>query len=188
MNSQLALYVHHYEKNNLPTPRPNTSFRQLWVLISKSYQNWKSHLIIVKPETVIKWHRTAFKWFWKRKSQKVGRPRLSEEWISTIKRVHKENPLLSPEKLHEQLALLGLKDIPAPNTIAKYLPDTRESPSRKQIASWRTFLHNHKSDTWAMDFLTVPTLKMDVLYVFIIIQHKTRRIIQFGVTKNPNMD
>ncbi|GEL77111.1 integrase core domain-containing protein [Tenuibacillus multivorans] len=143
-------------------------------------------MTIVKPETVIKWHRTAFKFYWKFKSKQIGRPTTSRETINLIKRVHKENPLLSPEKIHEQLARLGLKHPPAPNTIAKYLPDRRKSPSQKQIQSWKTFLNNHLNDTWSTDFLTIPTLKFDVLYVLVIIQHKTRRIVHYGVTKNPN--
>lgn len=81
---------------------------------------------------------------------------------------------------------MGLENVPAPNTIAKYLPNIRNTPTNKQLDSWKTFIHNHLSETWAMDFVTVPTIKMEILYVFVIIHHKTRKIIQFGVTKNPN--
>ncbi|GAB4074289.1 integrase core domain-containing protein [Barrientosiimonas marina] len=186
LRSQLSLYIHHYEKKQLPTPRPDQAFRQLWVLISKTSSIWRSVLKVVTPKTVIGWHRSAFKIYWKRKSQKPGRPRLSNEWIYEIKKMSKDNSLYSPEKIHEQFSLKGYTDVPAPNTIAKYLPETRKNPTKKQLETWKTFMSNHMDDTWAMDFLTVPTIKFEILYVFVIIHHKTRKIIHFGVTKNPN--
>ena len=185
LRSQLALYKQRYEKQKLPKPTPTPAFRQLWVILSKYLVNWKSHLVLVKPETVIKWHRTAFKLHWRRKSSKTGRPRISQETIKLIKRVHHENPLLSPEKIHEKLQLLGIEKPPAPNTIAKYIPSVRKPPTEKQIQSWKTFLKNHQSVTWATDFFTIPTLTFDVLYVLVIIDHQTRKIISFGVTYNP---
>ena len=185
LRSQLALYKQRYEKQKLSKPTPTPAFRQLWVILSKYLANWKSHLVLVKPETVIKWHRTAFKLYWRRKSSKTGRPRISQETIKLIKKVHHENPLLSPEKIHEKLQLLGIEKPPAPNTIAKYIPSIRKTPTEKQIQSWKTFLKNHQSVTWATDFFTIPTLTFDVLYVLVIIDHQTRKIISFGVTSNP---
>ena len=91
-------------------------FRKLWVLISKCYFGWKDALILVKPETVIGWHKRAFKLYWRRKS-KGGRPKISHTTIALIKRIHKDNPLLSPEKIHERLIMLNIADAPAPNTI-----------------------------------------------------------------------
>ncbi|MGO4890251.1 transposase [Anaerobacillus sp. MEB173] len=188
LRSQLALYIQHYEKQKLPKPTPTPAFRQLWVFLSKHLDNWKSSLVLVKPETVVKWHRTAFKFHWKLKSRKTGRPKISRDTILLIKRVHKENPILSPEKIHEKLRLLGIEKPPAPNTIAKYVPSTRKPPTNKQLQSWKTFLKIHQSDTWATDFFTVPTLTFDVLYVLVIIHHQTREIIHFGVTSNPTAE
>ncbi|WP_456273188.1 transposase [Bacillus sp. AK031] len=105
--------------------------------------------------------------------------------VRLIKRVHKENPLLSPEKIRERLLILGIETPPAPNTIAKYLPSTRKKPSDKQIQSWKTFLKNHQHEIWATDFFTIPTLTFNVLYVLVIIHHQTRKIIHFNVTTNP---
>lgn len=185
LRSQLALYKHRYEKQMLPKPTPTPAFRQLWVILSKYMISWKSHLVVVKPETVIKWHRMAFQLHWRRKSSQKGRPRTSQETIKLITRLHNENPLLSPEKIHEKLKLLGIEKPPAPNTIAKYIPSTRKTPTEKQIQSWKTFLKNHQSVTWATDFFTIPTLTFKVLYVLVIIDHRTRKIISFGVTYNP---
>ncbi|WP_198040314.1 hypothetical protein [Sporosarcina ureae] len=167
LKSQLASYVHRFEKEKTPKPRPTPAFRHLWVLLSKHLENWKDSLVMVKPDTVIHWHRTTFKFYWKQKSKIVGRPTISAETIQLIKRIHKENPILSPEKIHEKLRLLGVNKPPAPNTIAKYLPSTRKPPSEKQIQSWKTFLQNHQQETWATDFFTIPTLTFHVLHVLV---------------------
>lgn len=188
LRSQLASYVHHFEKENFPKPCPTPAFRQLWVFLSKHLENWRNSLVMVKPDTVIRWHRTAFKFYWKQKSKKLGRPTISTATIHLIERVHKENPLLSPEKIHERLRILGIDKPPAPNTIAKYLPSTRKPPSEKQVQSWKTFLQNHQQETWATDFFTIPTLTFNVFYVLVIIHHKTRKIIHFGVTTNPTAE
>jgi transposase InsO family protein len=143
-------------------------------------------LVIVKPETVIGWHKTAFKFHWLLKSKKRGRPKISRKTIELIKRIHKENPLLSPKKIHERLVDLNITDAPSPNTIAKYIQEVRKPPSEKQKQSWKTFLKNHSKEIWAMDFFTVPTLYFKVLYVFIIISHDRRKIEHFAVTTNPS--
>ncbi len=112
-------------------------FRQLWVILSRVFDNWKSSLVIIKPETVMGLHRTAFKAYWRTKCKRSGRPRISAKTIALIKRIHKENPLLSPEKIHEQLLSLNVTDAPCPNTIAKYIPDIRKAPTDKQRqADW----------------------------------------------------
>ncbi len=112
--------------------------------------------MLVKPETVIKWHRNAFKIHRGKISRKRGRPRVSAKTIALIKRIHKENPLLSPEKIHEQLVRLNVTDAPAPNTIKKYIKEPGKPPTEKQLQSWINFLRNHSDKTWAMDFFTVP--------------------------------
>ncbi|WP_262174273.1 integrase core domain-containing protein [Saccharococcus sp. Marseille-Q5394] len=147
--------------------------------------NWKEVLLIVRPETVIRWHRTAFKMYWSRLSKRNGRPAISKETIQLIKRIHKENPLLSPEKIHERMLVLGIKHTPAPNTIAKYLSVTRKPPSDRQIQSWKTFLKNHHHELWATDFFTIPTYKFQILYGLVIIHHQTRQIVYFAGTTNP---
>ena len=187
LRSQLAIYIDQTKSRKITKPRSTLAFRQLWVLISKFNPNWKSLLHTFVPNTVIGWHKRAFKIHWAKKCNKTGRPTISKEVIYLIRKIHKENPLLSPEKIHEQLSLMGLKYPPAPNTISKYLPSTRKPPTSKQIQSWKTFLKNHMEVTWATDFFTVPTIKFDILYVLIIINHGTREIVHFAITKNPNM-
>jgi putative transposase len=143
--------------------------------------------VIVKPETVIRWHRTAFRWYWGRRSKPRGRPAVSRSTIALIKRIHKENPLWSPERIYDQMVSLGMVDVPCPNSIAKYIPVIRRPPSEKAQQSWKTFISNHMHDTWAMDFFTVPTITFRVLYVFVVINHSRRQVVHIAVTRYPTM-
>ena len=188
LRSQLALFEQQVLAGKRPKPQPTPAFRLLWVWLSKHWPEWRTALMLVKPETVIHWHRSAFRWYWHQESRPRGRPRITPAIIAVIKRVHRENPLWSPERIHDQLVTLGLTDVPAPNTIAKYLPDTRKPPSEKQQQSWRTFLANHRHEIWAMDVLTVPTLFFQVLYVLVIIRHDRRVIQHVAVTTHPTAE
>jgi len=126
--------------------------------------------MLVKPETVIGWHKRAYKFYWRRKSQ-GGRPKISHETIALIKRIHKENPTLSPEKIHERLVALNIADVPAPNTIAKYIRYKRKPPTDKQMQSWKSLLRNHAKGIWSMDIATVSTLTFKTLHILLIISH-----------------
>lgn len=185
LRSQLAIVQLKISSKKMPKPSCTPAFRQLWVLLSKFFSKWKDSLVLVKPETVIGWHKTAFKLYWKRKSKKSGRPKISQKTIALIQQIHRENPLLSPEKIHERLVDMNVLDAPAPNTIAKYIKNIRKAPSEKQKQSWKTFLKNHRKELWSMDFFVVPTLCFSLLYVFILVSHDRRTIERFAVTRNP---
>ena len=185
LRSQLAVFQEQVLNHKLPKPKPTPTFRQLWVLLSKLWPSWRSALLVVKPETVIGWHQTAFRLYWARKSKPRGRPKISQSTIALIKRIHNENPLWSAERIHDQLINLGIIDPPAPNTIAKYFPAIRKPPTEKCQQSWKIFLANHRRDIWAIDFFVAPTLYFKVLYVFLIISHDRRKIEHFAVTTNP---
>lgn len=187
LRSQLALYINKSNDKKITKPQSSLAFRQLWVLISLFYSKWKSLLAVLNPATVVGWHRDGWKIYWRRKSNKGGRPPLSKEVVETILEIHDDNPLLSPEKIHELLVIKGLKNPPAPNTIAKYLPKSKGPRGNRKRQAWRTFYKNHAHETWGTDFFTIPTLTFKVLYVLIIIDHKSRKIVHFAVTKNPNM-
>lgn len=190
LKSQLMEEMKKRHKYKLPRKQHNIVFKQLWVILSKVLPNWRNLLHKVQPATVISWHRTAFKIHWRRKSKKTGRPTVAPEIIELINKHHEENPLLSPEKIHQQLKLLGVTNTPAPNTIAKYIKksNTPKTPTDKQVQSWITFLKNHADITWAADFFTIPTLTFKVLHVLVIIHHKTREIVYFNVTTNPDAE
>ena len=155
LRSQLAIVQQNIITRKIAKPRFTVAFRQLWVLLSKRLPDWKSALILVKPETVVGWHKRAFKVYWRRKSR-GGRPHISNTTIALIKRIHRENPTISPEKIRERLIALNITDPPAPNTIAKYIQGERTTPTERQQQSWQTFLKNHAQGIWSMDFAVVP--------------------------------
>jgi len=188
LRSQLALYEEQVKNKKITKPRANQTYRQLWVILSKIYPNWEFLQNIFTPATIKKWHETAFKNFWREKSKSVGRPIFSPKYLKLIKKIHKENPNLSAEKISELLISLGYIDVPSGNTIRKYIPELRKKPTKKQIQSWKTFLKNHSEEIWAMDYLVVPTLKFKMLFIFIIINHASRKTEHFGVTENSNLE
>lgn len=186
LRSQLALYQLQEQKGIISKPKCTRGFRLTWVLLSKVFAGWKELLCVVTPEIVIRWHRAGFRVFWRQRSRRrVGRPVVSAEMRRLIRKIAAENPLWSPERIHDQLVSLGF-DPPAPNSIRKYLPKpTRDSG--KSAQTWKTFITNHVDATWAMDFLVVPTLTFRLIYVFVIISHDRRRIVHFGITRHPTM-
>jgi transposase InsO family protein len=145
-------------------------------------KDWQSALVFVKPETVIRWHRKGWKYYWRRKSKpkKLGRPPISFKLIHLIRRLSIQNPLWDAPHIHDELALLG-HDV-AESTVAKYMVHT---PSPEKQQSWRTFLKNHLGVTAACDSFTVPTLTFKTLYCFVILAHDRRRIVHVGVTQHP---
>jgi putative transposase len=162
-----------------PKLRPRD--RVFWVLLSKTWPNWRSVLAIVQPETLIKWHRRGFKlfWRWKSKSGKAGRPPVVQEIRGLIRQMSRENTTWGAPRIVSELAVLGHEVAEA--TVAKYMVRPRKPPSQ----TWRTFLDNHVSDIAACDFFTVPTVTFRVLYVFIVLRHDRRQIVHFNVTTNP---
>jgi putative transposase len=161
--------------------RPNLSNcdRLFWVGLSRLWDNWCAALHVVRPATVIRWHRKGFKLYWKRKSQRLGRPDIKTDVRKLIQRISRENPLWGAPRIHGELLKLGIQVSQA--TVSKYLVKSRKPPSQ----TWRTFLRNHTSDLISLDFLTVPTATFRVLYVLVILSHERRRILHFNVTSNP---
>lgn len=162
LRSQLALVHGQLVARKRRKPKTTRSFRILWSLFASFWADWKEHIVLVKPETVIRWHRMGFKAYWRWKSKpKGGRPAISIEMRTLIRKLNQENPLWSPERIHAHLNLLGF-DPPVPNTIRKYMRRPPSSPEHRQ--AWQTFLKNHMDETWAIDFFTVPTLTFRILY------------------------
>jgi putative transposase len=161
------------------------AFRLLWVLLSRVWGGWKSAADLMKPKTVLQWHAVAFLQWWRWKSRrKGGRPTISPETRALIRRLSRENVLWSAETIHGHLVLLGL-DPPCPDTIRKYMVKPKGGGEKSQ--SWLTFLHNHMQVSWAMDFFTVPTLRFQILYVFVVLSHSRRQVVHLGVTAHPTM-
>ena len=152
---------------NRTANRPSLRFqdRLFWVTLAKCWQDWRSALLIVKPETVIKWHRQGFRlyWRWKSKTGRPGQPRIDAEIRELIRRISQENPLLGTPRIQSELSLLGFEV--AESTVAKYRIKTPKPSSQ----TWKTFLSNHARDIIGIDFFTVPTATFRNLYCFIIL-------------------
>jgi len=144
---------------------------------------WRSALIVVRPETLIRWHRAGFRLLWRWKSR-PGRPQIPQELRELIRRMARENPLWGQERIANELLLkLGLRV--SPRTVRKYLP--RPPPGRPRgDQRWSTFLQNHARAMVACDFFVAVTNTFRLLYVFIVIEHHSRRLIHCNVTAHPS--
>ena len=184
MRSQLTVCKESIRQKRQPRPRFNPAFRLLWVLLSRVWSGWKSAAELMKPKTVLKWHEHAFLQWWRWKSRrKGGRPTISQEMRALIRRLSRENVLWSAETIHGHLLLLGF-DPPCADTIRKYMIRPRGGTEKSQ--TWLTFLRNHLQVSWAMDFFTVRTLCFQILYIFVILNHSRRQVVQFAVTLHPS--
>jgi putative transposase len=160
------------------------SDRCLWVWLSRLWSNWRSALIIVKPETVIGWHRKGFRWYWtwKVRHGKPGRPLVPKGTRDLIRTMSRENPTWGAPRIHSELMKLGIQISEA--SVAKSMIRSRRPPSQ----TWRTFLDNHVSQLASVDFFTVHTVWFEVLFVFIVLVHDRRRIVHFNVTAHPTAE
>jgi hypothetical protein len=140
-------------------------------------------LAIVKPETVIKWHRAGFRSYWRWKSRRRGgRPTVAREIRKLIREMSIANPLWGAPRIHGDLLKLGV-DI-GQTSVAKYMVRRRDPPSQ----GWRTFLRNHADGIAAMDMFVVPTGSFRRLYALLIMGHGRRHILWFGVTAHPTAE
>jgi transposase InsO family protein len=176
LRQQLAIF-----KRRHPRPSLRPTDRLFWVWLSKIWTGWREALIIVKPETVIAWHRQAFRFYWRWLSRRksIGRPRVSAEVRTLIKQMTQANPLWGAPRIHGELLKLGI-DI-SERSVSRLMPKVRNPPSQ----TWRTFLDNHFRELASIDFLTVPTATFRVLYVLVVLAHDRRRVVHFNVTKHP---
>src|SRR5262249_48102934 len=164
--------------------RLNSADRLLWVWLSCLWSQWRSMLLMVKPETVIAWHRKGFRlyWTWKSRCGTPGRPEVCEEVRQLIRKMSMANSRWGAPRIHGELLKLGIQVSQA--TVAKYMVRLPKPSSQ----TWRTFLKNHVKDLVATDFFVVPTLSFRVLFVFVALAHHRRRILHFNVTAHPTSD
>src|SRR3954451_18319035 len=140
-------------------------------------------LIIIRPETLVRWHRAGFRCYSRWKSlRRGGRPRVDTELRVLIRRMSVENPLWGAPRIHGELLKPGFEI--AQSSVAKYMVKRRGPPSQ----GWRTFLHNHAPDIAAMDLFVVPTIGFDLLYAFVIVRLDRRALVWINVTANPTAE
>ena len=175
LRNQLAVLQRRTNKR----PGLRSADRLLWVMLSRLWAHWRSTLVIVKPETVIAWHRKGSRWYWSWKSRagKSGRPCVSREIRELIRQMSTANPLWGAPRIHGELLKLGIQLSQA--TVAKYMVRQGKPPSQ----TWRTFLENHVKQLVSTDFLVVSTVSFRLLFVFVVLGHHRRRAIHEGTAR-----
>jgi transposase InsO family protein len=163
-------------------PRIARTDRPLLVLLASRVRAWRQALLIVQPETLLRWHRDGFRLFWRWRS--VARRRSSgvaPDTIALIRRMARENRLWGAERIQGELLKLGLGI--SKRTIQKYM--RRARPPRRSGQAWTTFLRNHAGDTWACDFLQLTDFLFRPLFAFFVVELGSRRVVHIGVTRSP---
>ena len=165
-------------QRSVKRPKLTPADRLLWVWLATVWYDWKSRAFIMQASTVIGWHRKGFRlfWTWKIRRSRPGRPKVPKEVRELIRTMSRENPLWGAPKMHGELLKLGI-DI-GETSVSKYMMRRRRPPSQ----TWKTFLDNHVKNMVSVDFFTVPTIRFQILYVFLILAHERRRIVHFAVT------
>ena len=160
-----------------------TADRIFWVALRRLWPRWKDVLVVVRPDTVVRWHRRASGryWSWKSRRRSAGRPSTAAKIGALVRRMATENFTWGAPRIHGELLMLGY-DV-SERTVSRSMPKRPADPEAQQ--RWRNFLHNHRDVLAAMDFVTVPTATFRVLYVFFVIHHARRTVLHVRVTEHP---
>ncbi len=171
-------------QRSVKRPKLTPADRLLWAGLCAVWNHWRSNLFLVQASTVIGWHRKGFRlfWTWKVRWGKPGRPAVPQEIRALIRTLSRENPLWGAPRIHSELLKLGI-DI-GETSVSKYRIRCRKPPSQ----TWRTFLENHVKSMVSVDFFTVPTIRFQILYVFLVLAHDRRRILHSAVTTHPTAE
>jgi putative transposase len=161
-------------------PQLRTRDRLFWIVLAKSWRDWRRALVFVQPDTVVRWHREWLRRRWTaRARQKQGRPTVDASIRALVKQVAAANPLWGAPRLHGELRKVG---IDVSERTGSRLLGRRHHPSGQ---TWRTFLTDHVTALVSMDFFTVPTVTGRVLFVLVLLAHHRRRIVHFAITEHP---
>jgi len=155
--------------------------RGLLALLASIIPEWRNALLIVKPETLIRWHREGFRSFWRAKSRPRNcEPRIGTDVVALIRRMAAKNRLWGAERIRGELLKLGIR-VPK-RTIQKYMRQTRP-PRHRDGQTWRTFLRNHS--VWACDFLQTYDVRFRPVFAFFIVDVNTKRAVHVAATRAP---
>src|SRR6516162_705152 len=180
LRQQLSIY-----KRKQKRPRLSERDRWLWATLSLIWKNWRQALVVVHPDTVVRWQRERFRRYWanlSKKPTKLGRPPIPSGLRRLIQTMAETNPLWRAPRIHGELQKLGMEV--SERTVSRILRTVKRPPSQ----TWKTFLRNHLSEIVAIDFFTVPTIRLRVLFVFLVMEHQRRRVLHFGVTEHPTAE
>ena len=176
LRQQLAVY-----KRTIIRPPLRPTDRFFWIGLANIWTGWRQALVIVTPATALHWQRRRFREYWTKLSgsSNGGRPQVQAEIKALILRMAAANPLWGAPRIHGELLKLGINV--AERTVSRLMPKRRPRPSQ----TWRTFLVNHVRDLVSLDFFTVPTARLRVLFVLVVLVHHRRRVVHFNVTEHP---
>ncbi len=161
--------------------------RLFWVGLSQFWNGWRGSLVFVRPDTVIRWQRDRFRRFWGRLSQpkrgRRGRPAVAAETRRLVLHIATANPPWRAPRIHGELKMLGIRV--SERTVSRILRSVRRPPPSQ---TWKTFLRNHLGQIVSVDFFTVPTIRLRVLFVFLVLEHRRREVLYFNVTDHPTSE
>jgi transposase len=176
LRQQVALF-----RRTVKRPALRSRDRLFWILLAHAWRDWRSALIVVQPETVVRWHRQWLRRRWTRRSTHAGRgrPSASSAIRTLIDQMGTANPLWGAPRIHGELRKLGINV--SERTVSRLLRRRGRPPSQ----TWRTFLTNHLTSAVSLDFFTVPTLTGRVLFVLVLLSHHRRHIVHLRITEHP---
>jgi len=167
-------------KRPLPTPAD----RLRLVLLARLVRGWRTALLIVQPDTLLRWHRQGFRLLWRARSASASqRPQVSAETVAAIQRLAAENRLWGAERIRGELRKLGIRV--GKRTVQRHLRAARPQRPGGGGQTWATFLRNHAHETWACDFLPIVDLGFRTLFAFFLVELGSRRVVHVGVTRHP---
>ncbi len=175
LRQQLAVAAHGSRR-----PKVVAADRAFWMALRRVWTEWSGSVAIVKPATVVAWHRRAYRAYWRHFSRKPGRRRADAQLRELITRMVAENRWGAP-RIHGELLKLGFRV--SERTVSRYMRVCR--PRKPPGTSWKTFLDNHREVLAAIDFFTVPTVTFRLLYVLFVVQHRRCKVLQLNVTVHP---
>src|SRR5215470_16643908 len=171
-------------KREQPHPKLRHCDRLFWIVLMKVWKQWRTALVIVQPATVVSWQRRRFRQYWWKLSQKKGpgRPQVAAEVRKLVRTMAAANVTWGAPRIHGELLKLGFRI--SERTVSRLMPKRRKNPSQ----TWKTFLTNHVGQLVSIDFFTVSTLQLKVLFVFVVLAHERRRVVHFNVTEHPTAE
>lgn len=182
-NAALRLQLAAFQRKR-KRPVLTTFDRMFWSALRRFWSGWRGPLAYVQADTVVRWQQERFRRFWARLSRprgrRRGRPATASEIRRLIERMVSANPLWRAPRIHGELKMLGIPI--SERTVSRILRTLRRPPTQ----TWKTFLHNHLGQSVSMDFFTIPTITMKVLFVFIVLEHRRRAVLHFNVTEHPS--
>ncbi len=170
-------------RRSVKRPRCTPTDRAVLVLLSSRLRAWRQALLIVQPETVLRWHRQGLRLFWRRKSRprSAPQPKVAAETIALIREMAAANRLWGAERIRGEVLKLGIRV--AKTTVQRHMREAR--PPQRTGQTWAAFLRNHARETWACDFLPVTDLLFRPLFAFFVVALDSRRVVHVGVTRHP---